>query len=74
MQEIAKKHNKSVTQVAIRWLIERGIVVIPKSVTPSRIKQNFDVFDFSLDEDDMLKIRKLNTGRKIFVEFDNVDY
>ena len=74
MQEIAKKHNKSVTQIAIRWLIERGIVVIPKSVTPSRIKQNFDVFDFSLDEEDMLKIRKLNTGRKIFVEFDNVDY
>jgi len=72
--EIAKKHNKTVPQVAIRWLIERGIVVIPKSVTPSRIESNFDVFDFKLDDDDMQKIRKINTGRKIFVEFDNVDY
>jgi len=74
MQEIAKKYNKSVPQVAIRWLIERGIVVIPKSVTPSRIEENFNVFDFSLSDEDMSKIRGLNTGRKIFAEFDNVDY
>ena len=74
MQEIAKKYNKSVPQVAIRWLIERGIVVIPKSVTPSRIEENFNVFDFSLTDEDMDKIRGLNTGRKIFAEFDNVDY
>jgi diketogulonate reductase-like aldo/keto reductase len=74
LKEIAKKYNKTVPQIAIRWLIERGIVVIPKSVTPSRIESNFDVFDFNLDDDDMQKIRKINTGRKIFVEFDNVDY
>ena len=72
--DIAKKYNKTVPQVAIRWLIERGIVVIPKSVTEKRIFSNFDVFDFSLNEEDMSRIRKLNTGRKIFVEFDNVDY
>lgn len=74
LQEIAKKHHKTVTQVALRWLMERGIVVIPKSVTSKRIVENYQVFDFSLDQDDMQKIRKLNTGRKLFVEFDNVDY
>ena len=74
LKEIAKKHNKTVTQVALRWLMERGIVVIPKSVTTKRIVENYQVFDFSLDQDDMQEIRKLNTGRKLFVEFDNVDY
>lgn len=74
LQKIAKKYNKTVPQIAIRWLIERGIVVIPKSITPSRIESNFNVFDFSLDQEDMQIIRKQNTGRKIFVEFDNVDY
>ena len=71
---IAKKYNKSVPQIAIRWFIEREIVVIPKSITPARIEQNFDVFDFQLDKEDMIKIRKLNRGRKFFAEFDNVDY
>ncbi len=74
LKEIAKKHDKSVPQIAIRWLIERGIVVIPKSITPSRIEANFNVFDFNLDSDDMQKIRQLNTGKKLFAEFDNVDY
>jgi diketogulonate reductase-like aldo/keto reductase len=74
MMKIAEKHNKTVPQIAIRWLVERDIVVIPKSITPSRIIANYDVFDFSLDDDDMQEIRKVNTGRKIFVEFDNVDY
>lgn len=74
MAEVAKKHDKTIPQIAIRWLIERDIVVIPKSTTPSRIAQNFDVFDFALDEDDMKKIRTVNSGKKIFTEFDNVDY
>jgi diketogulonate reductase-like aldo/keto reductase len=74
LKEIAKKHNKSVPQIAIRWLIERDIVVIPKSITPARIEANFNVFDFNLDADDMQKIRQLNTGKKLFAEFDNVDY
>ena len=74
MEKVAKKYNKTIPQIAIRWLIERDIVVIPKSITPSRIKQNFNVFDFSLDEEDMKEIRTVNTGKKIFTEFDNVDY
>jgi diketogulonate reductase-like aldo/keto reductase len=74
MAKVAKKHNKTIPQIAIRWLIERDIVVIPKSITPSRIAQNFDVFDVQLDEQDMKDIRSVNTGKKIFTEFDNVDY
>ena len=74
MMKIATKHQKTVPQIAIRWLIERDIVVIPKSITASRIVSNIDVFNFTLDEEDMKGIRKVNTGRKIFVEFDNVDY
>ncbi len=74
MNMIASKHNKTVPQIAIKWLIERNIVVIPKSVTKERIIQNFDVFDFRLDEQDMDQIRKLNRGMKMFPEFDNVDY
>lgn len=71
---IAKKHNKTVTQINLRWFVERGIVVIPKSITPKRITQNYDVFDFKLDVDDMAQIRKLNRGRKFFPEFDNVEF
>ena len=71
---ISKKYNKTVPQIAIRWLVEREIVVIPKSVTSQRIISNYNVFDFSLDDEDMKEIRKINNGRKIFVEFDNVDY
>lgn len=74
MIKIANKHNKTVPQIAIRWLVERDIVVIPKSINPTRIIANYDVFDFKLDKEDMKEIRKVNTGRKIFVEFDNVDY
>ncbi|MDD3130033.1 MAG: aldo/keto reductase [Candidatus Izemoplasmatales bacterium] len=74
LNEIANKYNKTVPQIAIRWLIERGIVVIPKSVTPERIESNFDVFDFTLSKEDMDKIRKINTGRKLFPEMDNIDF
>jgi len=50
---IAKKHHKTYAQIMLRWCIERGMVVLPKSVTPSRIEQNIDIFDFRLDNDDM---------------------
>lgn len=74
LKKIAAKYHKTVAQVNLRWFIEREIVVIPKSVTPKRIAQNIDVFDFSLDQEDMANIRTLNRGRKFFPEFDNVDY
>jgi diketogulonate reductase-like aldo/keto reductase len=74
MQKIAKKHDKTIPQIAIRWLMERKIVVIPKSVHEKRIIENFNVFDFKLDEEDMKAILGLNTGKKLFTEFDNVSY
>lgn len=74
MKEIAKKYKKTVPQIAIKWLTEREIVVIPKSINPKRIKENIDIFDFSLDDEDMEKIKGLNKGKKIFPEFDNVTF
>jgi methylglyoxal/glyoxal reductase len=53
VRTIAAKHNKSYAQVMLRWCIERDLVVLPKSVTPSRIQENIDIFDFQLDRDDL---------------------
>jgi len=58
---IAEKHGRKPAQMIIRWHIENGLIVIPKSVTASRIIDNFDVFDFSLDADDMAKIAALDS-------------
>lgn len=60
LQEIGKKHNKSVAQVILRWHIQEGSIVIPKSVTPSRIVENFTIFDFTLDLEDLAAIAKLD--------------
>jgi diketogulonate reductase-like aldo/keto reductase len=62
LAEVAKKHHKSPAQIMLRWCIEAGTVPLPKSVRPDRIKSNFDVFDFSLDHDDMAKLHRLNSG------------
>ncbi len=72
MQKIADKHGKTVPQVAIRYHLERDIIVIPKSVTPKRIDENFDVFDFELSEEETQEINKLNRGRKFFPDPDNI--
>lgn len=60
---IAKKHGKTTAQVMLRWAIQRGISVIPKTTSKARMAQNFDVFDFVLDQDDMVAIKSLDTGK-----------
>lgn len=60
LNEIAKKHDKSVAQVMLRWGIDYGVVVLTKSAHKDRITQNADIFDFELDKQDMAKIKKLD--------------
>lgn len=65
--EIGKKYDKTAAQVALRYLIQRDIVVIPKTVKKDRMIQNFSVFDFELSEDDMKKILKLDKKESLFL-------
>ena len=71
LTEIGESHGKSVAQVVLRWLTQRDVVVIPKSVRPDRMAQNLDIFDFELTDDEMARIAGLDTGRTVF--FDHHD-
>ncbi|MED4228420.1 aldo/keto reductase [Neobacillus cucumis] len=68
---IAEKHNKSVAQVVLRWLTQRGVVAIPKSVRKERIIENFNIFDFELRQEDMEKIAALDTKESLFFSHQN---
>ncbi|WP_336714143.1 aldo/keto reductase [Arthrobacter sp. USHLN218] len=68
---IGEAHGKSVAQVVLRWMIQREVVVIPKSVNPDRMAQNIDVFGFELTDDEMARIADLHTGATQF--FDHAD-
>jgi diketogulonate reductase-like aldo/keto reductase len=68
---LAQKYNKSVAQIILRWLTQRGIVVIPKSVHKERMAENFDIFDFNLSTEDMEIIKELDTNQSLF--FDHRD-
>ncbi len=63
LMKIAKKHNKSVAQVALRWLTQRDVVAIPKTSKIERLKENLNIFDFTLDSDDFAQIAKFDTGK-----------
>lgn len=71
LARIGKQYHKSVAQVALRWLIQRGIIVIPKSTHAERMKENIDIFDFSLTDEEMQTIASLDTGHSLF--FDHHD-
>ncbi|WP_373558002.1 aldo/keto reductase [Paenibacillus sp. XY044] len=64
---IAHHHNKSVAQVILRWQIQRGVIVIPKSSNPQRIQENSEIFDFHLSDGEMEQIRQLETGTRYSV-------
>jgi 2,5-diketo-D-gluconate reductase A len=68
---IASKHNKSIAQVILRWLVQRGVVTIPKTVSRERMAENFNIFDFQLSEDEMAQIQTLDTQTSSF--FDHRD-
>ena len=63
---IGEKYGKSSAQVALRYLIQRGVIVIPKSVHSERMRQNMEVFDFALADDDMTAIAALDGGKSLF--------
>ena len=74
LASIGQKYGKSAAQVALRWLIQRGMVAIPKSSHIERMKQNFDVFDFSLTNDDMAQIETMNQSDTGFRNYTDPQY
>lgn len=66
LKELGQKYGKSVAQVALRFLTQENVIVIPKSVHKERMEENFNIFDFSLSAEDMEKIRALDTGKSLF--------
>ena len=71
LTKIGEKYGKSAAQVALRWNIQRGVTVIPKSVHKNRMEQNMDIWDFRLDEEDMAEIAKLDLGHSEIVNHDD---
>ncbi|CEO23124.1 aldo/keto reductase [Paraclostridium sordellii] len=74
LKEIADKYKKSVAQLSLRWIIQKGIVPLPKSVTPERIKSNLEVFDFEISEQDVDRIDKLTDCGGSGLHPDEVDF
>ncbi|CAM3366980.1 aldo/keto reductase [Paenibacillus taichungensis] len=72
LASLAEKNNKSVSQVILRWLTQRGVVVIPKSVHKERIIENFNIFDFELSPEDMETIATMDTKKNLIFSFDDL--
>jgi diketogulonate reductase-like aldo/keto reductase len=68
LKKIASKYDKTVAQIILRWHLQEGLCVIPKSVTLSRIEENFNVFNFELTEEEMNVVRSLDTGKRLFFD------
>ena len=68
LTEIGKKYGKSAAQVALRWNVQRGVVVIPKSVHKERMEQNIDIWDFALSDEDMAQIAQMDIGHSEIVD------
>ena len=74
LTKIGEKYGKSAAQVALRWNVQRNVVVIPKSVHKDRIEQNMDIWDFELSADDMAEIAKLDLGHSEIVDHDDPSF
>ncbi|WP_129692115.1 aldo/keto reductase [Gottfriedia acidiceleris] len=72
--QIANKHNKSIAQVVLRWHVQNGVVIIPKSIKEHRIQENANIFDFELTEEDMNQINSLNQNHRVGPDPDNFDF
>ncbi|PGS55435.1 aldo/keto reductase [Bacillus sp. AFS041924] len=72
--EIANKHNKSIAQVVLRWHLQNGVVIIPKSIKEHRIQENANIFDFELTQEDMNRIDALNQNHRVGPDPDNFDF
>ncbi|MFE7061662.1 aldo/keto reductase [Sutcliffiella sp. NPDC057660] len=74
LMELSEKYNKSVAQIILRWDLQNGVVTIPKSVKEHRIKENADIFDFEITDEDMQKIHALNENKRVGPDPDNFDF
>jgi len=74
LTELSQKYNKTAAQIVLRWDLQRGIVTIPKSITPHRIEENANVFDFELSTEDIERIDTLNTNHRYGPDPDNFDF
>jgi len=74
LKRIAEKYGKTPAQVVLRWHVQNDIIVIPKSVHPERIKENADIFDFELSDEDMAAINRLNRNERFGKDPDHVDF
>ncbi|MBG9449740.1 glyoxal reductase [Cytobacillus firmus] len=74
IKEIAERHNKSAAQIILRWHLQNGIMVIPKSVKKDRLRENADIFDFELTEDEMRQMNALNINHRFGADPDNFDF
>ncbi len=74
LAEIGNKYGKTPAQVVLRWDLQTGVITIPKSVTPSRIAENADIFDFELSREDMEKLSSLNQNRRFGSDPDNFNF
>ncbi|KAK1122832.1 hypothetical protein K0M31_009274 [Melipona bicolor] len=63
--ELSKKYNKTPAQIILRYVLQQGVAIIPKTVTPSRLKENMNIFDFSLTNEEMASIDKIGTGQRV---------
>jgi len=71
LKKIANKHNKTPSQISLRWLIQKSIVVIPKATSVEHIKENYDIFNFELDEREMKEIDNVNMKLRLINPFDS---